>query len=264
MSEDVASPPPEAAPSSCGSEESSQNVSEVTIQPEETTIFKTTTHLNISEPEESLPQVREYNETLPVCVIECISQGDQQKSPQPEVTEEKAINVPEKPKVPDFLPSDAQEVRKRHADFDRSVSFSSADALLSSVTRKTTDKSRRRKGIYIQWPIREKLDIHESTATIDSLSNVEKNSSCETLPCQRTPDFSFDDQAWSEGCYENFSEDLGNSGKAGKGAIVGNGRSFSKRPLRSIRGPYGQMLEAELKKPVKVYHDHLALSLNNV
>ncbi|XP_059618490.1 rho guanine nucleotide exchange factor 17 isoform X2 [Phlebotomus argentipes] len=251
ISEDVE--PPAEVPSTSA-------VTEITIQP----VFTSTTHLNISEPEEACEQLREYNETLPVCVIECISQGEgAQKSPEPEVVEEKAINVPELPKLPDFPPSDAQEVRKRHADFDRSVSFSSADALLSSVTRKTTDKSRRRKGIYIQWPIREKLDIHESSSTLEGLTKEEKIASCETLSCQRTPEFSFDDPVWSEGCYESFSEEL-STAKAGRDALVSNGRQFSKRPLRSIRGPYGQMLEAELKKPVKVYHDHLALSLNNV
>ncbi|GAB0099386.1 hypothetical protein DMENIID0001_152420 [Sergentomyia squamirostris] len=269
ISEDVAS-----VAASSGGEETSQNISEVTITLDEPLpelpIFTSSTHLNISEPEEITEPVAEFNETVPVCVIECITQSEELlKHPPPEVIEKKSNNeepliVPPKPPP---IPPIGHEVRKRHADFDRSVSFSSADALLSAVSRKTTDKSRRRKGIYIQWPIREKLDIQECQS--ENFSKEEKNSSCETLSYQRTPEFSFDDPSWSE--YNNFPEELisasksfDESGIKGKSVSPTNGRSFSKRPLRSIRGPYGQMLEAELKKPIKVYRDHLALSLNNV
>lgn len=186
-------------------------------------------------------------------------------------------------------------VRKRHSDANSGSDKSSPNASPSSSNlddKRKIDRSRRRKGIYIQWPALEKSqdtsfdysaneDNYPLTKESDkefSFSDIHhrQNESVEE-PC--TPEL--EGHVWrkqsltyqssderddpmsstttpikpfrvitprSESMSMSISDNESDRGGGDKQDL----KRYSKRPLR---GPYGQMLEAEMKKPTKVYYD---------
>ena len=110
-------------------------------------------------------------------------------------------------KIRDIVATEFVEVRKRHSNEDRSERFTEAltstESINSSVhstseDRRRIDKSKRRKGIYIQWPVIDKqktLDPAEVWNVANSqdpnspiINNVAPLWTCDSIEGDTTPD----------------------------------------------------------------------------
>lgn len=226
---------------------------------------------------------------------------------------------PKQPDSPEFEPVHV-EVRKRHTLSSDSAnskqnSFEKGDEV-PLEERKKLDKSKRRKGIYIQWPAIDKnqnmigadsweIDspdlLSRDTDQVDSLKLKTHFDSISTASCEPlTPDSDTNSgrPVWpkpglprKKGLTYQSSEEKDDQAKEYSGrptfirtdstsenesdrtppppsrerhsaspAPSDDLRRYSKRPLR---GPYGQMLEAEMKKPSKLHYDEMLEDLRN-
>lgn len=234
-----------------------------------------------------------------------------------------------------------ETVRKRHSNDVNSGSEKSSPNASPNINledKRKIDKSRRRKGIYIQWPAIERsqeIDSFDSTSAADEAAEVvkvnESNASSEPISMNkklnRSHDLGFNfsetavpRQSDSMCSLEPYTPDSDYSGKpllwpksprrqsltyqssdekddpisasspplkpfrnlflrsdsiSDNESDRGSSRDrtnaspasvneqdlkrYSKRPLR---GPYGQMLEAEMKKPTKVHYDGILEELS--
>lgn len=184
-------------------------------------------------------------------------------------------------------------VRKRHSDANSGSDKSSPNASPSGNLddKRKIDRSRRRKGIYIQWPALEKSQdtSFDYSANEDNYPPTTKESEKEFNFCDvshrqnesleepSTPELEGhiwrkqsltyqssderDDPLSSATPLKPFrvitprSESMSMSisdNESERGGDKQDLKRYSKRPLR---GPYGQMLEAEMKKPTKVHYD---------
>lgn len=183
-------------------------------------------------------------------------------------------------------------VRKRHSDANSGSDKSSPNASPSGNLddKRKIDRSRRRKGIYIQWPALEKsqdtsfdYSANEDNYPLSKESEKEFNFSevshrqNESIEEPSTPELEGhiwrkqsltyqssderDDPLSSAMPLKPFrvitprSESMSMSisdNESERGGDKQDLKRYSKRPLR---GPYGQMLEAEMKKPTKVHYD---------
>lgn len=222
------------------------------------------------------------------------------------------------PEPGSFDKSDVEftEVRKRYSNEHSGSEKSSPNASpnTSIDEKKRIDKSRRRKGIYIQWPaIETSQDSFDSTVTAASSASAKPPKIDEKTRRQNFAESKLSRQSESMGSFDPCTPDSDHGGtrallwpKASRRQSLSNQSSderddfacssatcsppirpfrniflrsdsvsdnelsdrssrdrsmhsidfdlkrYSKRPLR---GPYGQMLEAEMKKPNKVSYD---------
>jgi hypothetical protein len=225
--------------------------------------------------------------------------------------------VDSSPEPGSFDKSDIEfpEVRKRHSNENSGSEKSSPNASpnTSIDDKRKLDKSRRRKGIYIQWPAIEKSNdvesfdssVNEDNNTLSHINTDEKirrqnyaesksSRQSESMgsfePCTPDSDIGNRPPIWPKGptrrqslTYQSSDErddftsansppirpfrsiflrsdsvsdnELSDRASSRDRSLPFNEqdlRRYSKRPLR---GPYGQMLEAEMKKPNKVCYD---------
>lgn len=242
--------------------------------------------------------------------------------------------------------SEFVEVRKRHNNDEKSTrqsdnlsnSSESVNSVATGEDRRRSDKSKRRKGIYFQWPVVEKdkeLDVDvwshadssspilsssilwDGSIDIQSVGSPSKSDSKEMTDCQdhgvkanekpkkisvdlnppnffspvlesTTPDSEIGRPVWPKMLPKQHSDDRDdvsvvsaisdkqyhkisfirqdstsdnedrtppNSERVSQSQTSDQDlKRYSKRPLR---GPYGQMLEAEMKKPGKLLYDEV-------
>jgi hypothetical protein len=171
-------------------------------------------------------------------------------------------------------------VRKRHSDANSGSDKSSPNASPNSNLddKRKMDRSRRRKGIYIQWPALEKSQdtSFEYSANEDaSLPYSElPHGQSESLeePCTPESEHAWRKQSLTYQSSDERDDPLSSAqnikpfrvvtprsesmsisdNESDRGGDKQDLKRYSKRPLR---GPYGQMLEAEMKKPTKVKYD---------
>ncbi|CRL02246.1 CLUMA_CG015133, isoform A [Clunio marinus] len=236
-----------------------------------------------------------------------------------------------------------ETVRKRHSNDTNSGSEKSSPNIsspnINNDDKRKIDKSRRRKGIYIQWPAIEGSQDVESfdSSTVEDIAENERQDTNKSssaplksnekklsrshnldfcfsepiMPRQSeslcslepyTPDSDYNSNKplqWPQGhrrqsltyqssderddpssaslhpikCFRNIfiRSDSISDNESDRGSSRDRGTSspasaneqdlkrYSKRPLR---GPYGQMLEAEMKKPTKVHYDGILEELS--
>lgn len=216
-----------------------------------------------------------------------------------------ACAVPKSPSISESLDLSRVEVRKRNT-----FSSDSGNSKQSSLEqyddgpaeeRRKIDKSKRRKGIYIQWPVTEKSpsenswDIDSPDCEVEDKGQLKLNvklginfdclstASCEPLTpdsdnClprwpkknnSRNVNLTYQSSDEKDDPPKEGSRKSGNllrmdstsdneSDRAQKPISPSHSRDdlkrYSKRPLR---GPYGQMLEAEMKKASKVHYTEI-------
>jgi hypothetical protein len=177
-------------------------------------------------------------------------------------------------------------VRKRHSDVnsgsDKSSPNTSPGGNLDD--KRKIDRSRRRKGIYIQWPALEKsqdtsfdYSANEENFPLTKESEKEFNlQHAESLeePCTPESEHVWRKQSLTYQSSDERDDPLSaalpmkqfrtitprsesmsmsiSDNESERGGDKQDLKRYSKRPLR---GPYGQMLEAEMKKPTKVHYD---------
>lgn len=229
-------------------------------------------------------------------------------------------------------------VRKRHSNDVNSGSEKSSPNASPNITmedKRKIDKSRRRKGIYIQWPAIERsqeIDSFDST-TAEDADDVKQNASSEPeslnvkkLNRSHNLGFSFSEPAmprqseslcslepytpdsdcnsnkplpWPKASrrqsltYQSSDErddpvlthsppmkpfrniflrsDSNSDNESDRGSsrdrtttspASANEQDLKRYSKRPLRGPYGQMLEAEMKKPTKVHYDGILEELS--
>lgn len=246
-----------------------------------------------------------------------------------------ADSSPEPPSSFDKSDSEfADTVRKRHSNDVNSGSEKSSPNASPNINiddKRKIDKSRRRKGIYIQWPAIERsqdIDSFDSSTAEDAAfiakQNESENESGKKHNRHHNLGFSFSEPAmprqseslcslepytpdsdcnsnkplvWPKNSrrqsltYQSSDErddpvttnspplkpfrsifirsDSNSDNESDRGssrdrttAASGNEQDLKRYSKRPLRGPYGQMLEAEMKKPTKVHYDGILEELS--
>lgn len=235
-----------------------------------------------------------------------------------------------------------ETVRKRHSNDVNSGSEKSSPNASPNINiedKRKIDKSRRRKGIYIQWPAIERsqeIDSFDSTTAADDASDLvkEKESSalgepidlshkklnrshdlgfnfpespiprqsdsmCSLEPYTPDSDYSNKPLLWpksprrqsltyqssderddpvsasspplkpfrnlflrSDSMSDNESDRGSSRDRTNASPASANEQDLKRYSKRPLRGPYGQMLEAEMKKPSKVQYDEILEELS--